>query len=119
MTIGEEIKRLRKEKGLTIRELAKRSNMSHAYLSQLENGRNTNPSYEIALTLSLVLGFDLNSVEGFQTDSPLIELVNENKRLREALTKITEHRVNHFITHSKMVESMFDTAMRALEVDSE
>lgn len=47
ITFGEKLKTLRRGKGLSIRELAKRSNVSNAYLSQLENGKTKNPSYEI------------------------------------------------------------------------
>lgn len=38
----------------------------------------------------------------------------ENEQLRKALERITEHRVNHFITKEAMVESMFKTAKEAL-----
>ncbi|MGE7667379.1 helix-turn-helix domain-containing protein [Ureibacillus composti] len=49
---GEVIKWGRKSRGLTLRELAKRIGISHPYLSQLENGRNDNPSIDIVLKLS-------------------------------------------------------------------
>jgi transcriptional regulator with XRE-family HTH domain len=36
---GAELRRLRREAGLTQRELAERLELSHTYLSKLENGR--------------------------------------------------------------------------------
>lgn len=52
MQIGQYIKEQRKEKGLTLREAAKRSGVSHPYLSQLENGRNDKPSPEVLRKIS-------------------------------------------------------------------
>lgn len=51
-TFGSVIKTARKTKGITIRELAKRIDISHPYLSQLENGHNNKPSTSIILKLS-------------------------------------------------------------------
>lgn len=59
-TLGSVIKRARKEKGLTLRKLANNIGISHPYLSQLENGHNTNPSNEVLLKLSE--GLDLSFV---------------------------------------------------------
>lgn len=42
--LGEILKEARKEKGFTLRELSERSGVSHSYISQLENGRNNNPT---------------------------------------------------------------------------
>ncbi len=55
MSFGNYIKQLRTNKGLSLRETAKRANMSSSYLSQLENGHNTNPKKEILMNLSPVL----------------------------------------------------------------
>lgn len=64
MEIGKEIKRLRKEKGLTSRELAEMSGVSQPYISQLETGRNNKPSIEIlekifqCFYIKLVISFE-------------------------------------------------------------
>src|SRR5699024_5437033 len=55
-TFGEEIKKLRLERNLSIRETARRSDVSHAYLSQLENNRRKIPTIEILLKISNGLG---------------------------------------------------------------
>lgn len=51
-TFGEVIKQARKAKGVSLREMASRVGISHPYLSQLENGKNNNPSIDIILDLS-------------------------------------------------------------------
>lgn len=53
--IGAYLRRVRKAKGFTLREAAKRSGVSHPYLSQLENGKNDKPSPEILRKLSSTL----------------------------------------------------------------
>lgn len=52
MDFGLYIRSLRKEKGLTLRETAKRAEVSHPYLSQLENGKNENPTPQIIKKLA-------------------------------------------------------------------
>lgn len=53
---GEHLRNVRKEKGLSIRELARRSGVSNAYISQLENDKTKNPTYEIIGKLAKGLG---------------------------------------------------------------
>lgn len=52
MDFYEQLKDLRKLKGFTIRELADRSGVSAAYISQLENGNRGVPSPEVLKKLS-------------------------------------------------------------------
>jgi|SRR5690625_2049464 len=52
MDFGRHIRELRKSKNLSLREAARRSNMSHPYLSQIETGKNTNPTPNIIKKLS-------------------------------------------------------------------
>ncbi len=54
-SFGEEIKKIRTEKGLSIRETAYRAKMSHSYLSQLERGVRKVPSKETIMKLSVAL----------------------------------------------------------------
>jgi hypothetical protein len=41
-----DFKQMRKSKGLTLRQVEKKTGVSNAYLSQLENGKITSPSYK-------------------------------------------------------------------------
>jgi len=53
--IGDFIKEKRKDKGISARELARRSGVSQPYLSQLENGKNDKPSPNILNKIAEVL----------------------------------------------------------------
>lgn len=56
LEFGEYIKRLRRDKGISLRELARRTGVSQPYLSQLETGKYKNPSPEKLGELSKGLG---------------------------------------------------------------
>jgi transcriptional regulator with XRE-family HTH domain len=46
-----DFKKLRKDAGLTLREVESLTGISNPYLSQLENKKVNNPSYEVVKTL--------------------------------------------------------------------
>lgn len=52
LSLGEVIKSARKDKNISIRELSRRTNISHPYLSQIETGKNDKPSKEFLLKLA-------------------------------------------------------------------
>ncbi|HLR60547.1 MAG TPA: helix-turn-helix transcriptional regulator [Pseudogracilibacillus sp.] len=58
MTFGEYIKSIREKSNLSLREVARRSEISHPYLSQLENGKNKRPTHEMLRKLSKGLKVD-------------------------------------------------------------
>ena len=60
MTLGERIRTTREEKGLTLSGLAKRSGVSKAYLSQLENEVSKDPSVWIVLKIAEALEVPLS-----------------------------------------------------------
>lgn len=60
--IGEIIKKARMEKGLSLRELARKSGVSQPYLSQLESGQNNNPTLEVLIKLADALGITLKEM---------------------------------------------------------
>src|SRR5690606_38322809 len=62
--IGPNIRRLRKQRSLSLTALAKRAGVSKAYLSQLENDPKKRPSVEIVIHLSKALGVPLTQVIG-------------------------------------------------------
>ena len=59
MSFGSELKRIRNNLGLTVREVAKRSDISHSYLSQVENGRRNPPKPETLIKIAK--GLNVNS----------------------------------------------------------
>ena len=56
MKLGQKIRQLRKEKGLSLNGLAEEASVSKAYLSQLENDVSKQPSAEILLKIASALG---------------------------------------------------------------
>lgn len=56
MNLSQKIRQLRKEKGLSLNKLAENAGISAAYLSQLENDVNKQPSAEILLKIASALG---------------------------------------------------------------
>lgn len=58
MTIGENIKRIRKEKGLTQKELGERLNMTQSAIGQFENDK-TSPKIETVDKISAALGVNI------------------------------------------------------------
>lgn len=57
--LGEYIRKVRKEKKLSLRKAAELTGVSHPYLSQLETGSNKKPSIEILEKLAL--GLDIHN----------------------------------------------------------
>ena len=92
--LGTTIRRMRKEKKLTIRKLAELSGVSHPYLSQLENGRNDNPSP--AIIGKIARGLRVEYVEGYET---------EESRERKALRIIAQ---DCGMTVDELVDSLLE-----------
>lgn len=70
--LGERIKVLRKEKDMTISELAERAGIAKSYLSSIERNKQTNPSIQFIEKVSEALGVSVNDLlydsEKFELD---------------------------------------------------
>ncbi|EOU1805661.1 helix-turn-helix transcriptional regulator [Clostridium perfringens] len=87
MNIGKNIRRIRKSKGLTIRDLSKKSEVSQGYISDLENERETLPSLD-------VLGKLANALEVPITKLLEVEIYDElplTNNYRDALIGLTNY----------------------------
>src|SRR5690625_1104477 len=80
--IGQEIKKLRKEKGLKISELAEKSNLSTGMISQVERDR-VSPSiatlWKMTQALGVSIGYFFND-ESNETPYPVVRK-NERKKI--------------------------------------
>lgn len=65
--VGEIIKAKREEKGYTLGEFAGRIDISTGYLSQIENGRKTNPRLDIILRIIRELELDIDMLLGLES----------------------------------------------------
>ncbi len=67
--VGEVIKARREELRIPLVDFARQVGISPGYLSQLENGRKTNPSLELILTIAEQLDIDIDSVLGLDQEN--------------------------------------------------
>lgn len=65
--VGEIIKAKREEKGINLIDFAKKVEISPGYLSQIENGRKTNPRLDIILRIIHELDIDLTMLLGLES----------------------------------------------------
>ena len=63
MSLGDQIKALRKARGLTRDDLAARIGVSGAYLSMLESGKRANPTRDVTRKLADALGVSVAALE--------------------------------------------------------
>ncbi len=66
ISVGEVIKSKREEKGYTLSEFAQMIEISAGYLSQIENGRKTNPKLDIILKIIHELDIDIEMLLGIE-----------------------------------------------------
>jgi XRE family transcriptional regulator of biofilm formation len=60
--IGERIRKYRKERGLSLSELADRAGVAKSYLSSIERNLQSNPSVQFLEKVSSVLGVSVNTL---------------------------------------------------------
>lgn len=84
--IGDQVKKFRKEKGLSITELAEKAGIAKSYLSSIERNIQTNPSVHVIEKISTVLGVSVEvilnedgekSIDHEELDPSWLEIVKE------------------------------------------
>lgn len=110
--IGDIIKKLRTEKGLTSKQLAELTNLTPAYLSMLENGKRNNPSTEILQSIASALNIPMSTF--FDSEEKITNkdsLTSDNiidediRRIERARTKMTPKDKEKMM---KILRSAFD-----------
>ncbi|MEH6906763.1 MULTISPECIES: helix-turn-helix transcriptional regulator [Neobacillus] len=76
--IGKTMYQFRKQKGLTLSELAKRANISKSYLSNIERNLNRNPSIEIVKRIATVLDVELDIFLNLEKTNEVQQEVNQD-----------------------------------------
>ena len=96
--IGNKIYNLRKQRGLTLSELAKKAIISKSYLSNIERNINKNPSIQVMEKIAGVLQVDLSMLlkpEIEEVEPPVEEeWLHFIQELKEAGIKIEDIRDN-------------------------
>lgn len=93
--VGEIIKARREEKGYNLQEFAGKIDISPGYLSQIENGRKTNPRLDIILRIIHELDIDIDMLLGLESGEEtylsripsLLKLVLAKERNLRALSE--------------------------------
>ena len=99
--IGKNIYRFRKNRGLTLSELAERAGISKSYLSNIERNINQNPSIQVMEKIALVLGEDLNTLletkinveKKQQIEREWIDFVYELKKAGVGKEELREYKI--------------------------
>jgi XRE family transcriptional regulator of biofilm formation len=96
--IGKNIYKLRKERGLTLSELAEKANVAKSYLSNIERNINQNPSILIIDKIAQVLNVEVKALitGGYHTKQTLekewIDLIEEIKKSGMKREDLQEYR---------------------------
>jgi XRE family transcriptional regulator of biofilm formation len=99
--IGNRVKQLRSEKGLSINELAERAGVAKSYLSSIEREIQSNPSIHLLEKISVVLGVP---IEAFFPGNK-IELILDpewSQLVRDAMASgVSKEQFSEFLEYNK------------------
>lgn len=112
-SFGEEIARLRKKKGYTIREFAKKvekedgESMSPSYLCDIEQGRRKPPALEVIRRMARLLDGDLDHLLDFAHRTPpdIKGIVQGNEGVRRMLRKAKQSGFKDWKEVEEFIES--------------
>ncbi len=126
MKLGDRIKQLREEIGLTQGQLAGGSSVSQGYLSQLENGEVKNPSAAVLLRVAQAMHIDpddLFEAAGYPTVRTLRELYEGyestvDSDLLHFLAHLPRDRQRRLLSLLEGVENVLTTAGTSVDGDA-
>ena len=102
--VGDRIKKLREQKGLTINELSQLSNVSKSYISSIERGIQKNPSIKVLKKIAKTLNTSLETILSYDKreiilDEEWIEPLEQAIHL--GLTKDEFHEFLSFVRYKR------------------
>lgn len=121
MMLGDNIRKIRKSKKISINTLAKQAEVSLGYLSDLENNKFTNPTLDKLNKLADALGVSVN--EFFNGEENVTEEITNSKnkytltiKEQDKLDKEAQDIINNFaLSLSKEKENLKEEDYRVLE----
>jgi HTH-type transcriptional regulator, competence development regulator len=114
MNFGEELKKLRKEKKLSIRKLGELSNISHAYISQLENSKRDTPKPDTLNKLAKGLNvpyLELLEKAGIYDNEDINIMKNTDNLLKNTKWELSTPDKNH-----EMMQQQNENALELTEL---
>lgn len=91
--LGKKIKKIRKERGLTLMELAEKSGVSQGYLSRIENGRH-DPTFSVLLQIARALQIQVSML--YQEEKQKYEHITVIKKAQRVRREQPEKDYAHF-----------------------
>jgi transcriptional regulator with XRE-family HTH domain len=113
---GEYIKNVRIRKELSLKELSKRSGISHPYISQIENGKRNIPKPEMIKKLAKGLGinyFDLLSEAGYLPDN-----LSDSDNFKKYISDLKSGKVKAFGSYIQELRQSCGKTIEELSEDS-
>ncbi|UOQ48321.1 MULTISPECIES: helix-turn-helix domain-containing protein [Gracilibacillus] len=102
--IGEKIKELRKQKRMSLSEVAEQAGVAKSYLSSIERGIQSNPSIQFMEKVGKVLGVTVNELLMSQSDQELKQQLDEEwlKLAEEAMKSgVSKQEFKEFLDFNK------------------
>ena len=100
--IGDRIKKLRMDKGLSLSELAERADVAKSYISSIERNLQSNPSLQFLEKISSVLGVTVDSLILDQDLDPDKLDKDWYKLVQEAMSSgVTKDQFREFLEFNK------------------
>lgn len=111
--IGENLKRIRKSKKITLQQLENKTGITNSYISAIENGKKNNPSQDVlerlaaALEVPVSAFFDNIDIRKIEKNNDIrgIERDRDLERIERARSKMSEKEKEKMM---KVLEASFD-----------
>ena len=113
MALGDVIRNLRMEKGLSPGELAKQSGVSRPYLWQLESGGKTNPSFDVLEKLACALGVTVSDFSEAE-----VRQDRQVDELPKGLAAFYKERGSHLGVSKRDIEVMKNVSFRGRQPEA-
>ncbi|RKN86194.1 helix-turn-helix domain-containing protein [Paenibacillus ginsengarvi] len=113
--IGQRVKQLRAEKGLSLNELAERAGVAKSYLSSIERDIQTNPSIHFLEKISKVLDVPMQTFLPPAPPNPS-ESRNEEQELDPEWTKLVREAMESGVTKEQFLEFLEFNKWRTKQV---
>ncbi|MFJ7935460.1 helix-turn-helix domain-containing protein [Sporosarcina sp. NPDC096371] len=99
--IGDQIKRYRLQKTMTLSELAEKSNIAKSYLSSIERNLQTNPSITVIEKLASVLDISVNTLVHGEMAETTIDSEWEELVMQAMNSGISKKEFREFVEFNK------------------
>ncbi|MCT2537239.1 helix-turn-helix domain-containing protein [Aquibacillus koreensis] len=109
--IGDKIKTLRKEKKMSLSELAEQAGVAKSYLSSIERNLQSNPSIQFVEKVGSVLGVSVNELLMSESDEVL------RRQLDEEWLKLAQDAMNSGVSKQQFKDFLEFNRWRQKQVD--